>query len=82
MQQQGHSNTDQQQEAETPAALHDPACLAATFSWLDDEQSLLQCAAVCQLWHSVLDADDIWRRVYLRSLPEPSELERVGRWVY
>jgi hypothetical protein len=79
-QHQGHS-TPEQQDPETPAALQNTACLAATFSWLDDEQSLLQCAAVCQLWHSVLDADDIWRRVYLRSLPEPSELERVGRCV-
>jgi hypothetical protein len=48
---------------------------------LESEQSLLQCSAVCRLWQSVLEADDIWRRVYLRHLPEPLPHERVSRWV-
>lgn len=77
-----HQKQQQQQpDTEPPAALQNAACLAATFSWLDTEQSLLQCSAVCRLWHSVLEADDIWSRVYLRSLPEPLPFERVGRWV-
>jgi hypothetical protein len=75
-----HDQQEQEQQ-ETPAALHNTACLAATFSWLDSEQSLLQCSAVCRLWQSVLEADDIWRRVYLRHLPEPLPHERVSRWV-
>lgn len=75
-----HDQHEQEQQ-ETPAALHNTACLAATFSLLESEQSLLQCSAVCRLWQSVLEADDIWRRVYLRHLPEPLLHERVSRWV-
>jgi hypothetical protein len=67
------------QDQEPPAALQNTACLAATFSCLEDEQSLVQCSAVCQLWNSVLQSDDIWRRVYLHSLPEPLPFERVSR---
>lgn len=69
----------QQQLEETPAALQNTACLAATFSWLDDERSLLLCSAVCQLWASVLQGEDIWRQVYLRHLPAPLPHERVSR---
>lgn len=80
---QHQQHADQQEQADlqqgTPAALQNTACLAATFAWLDNEQSLVQCSAVCQLWHSVLQAEDIWRRVYLRSLPEPATHEWVGR---
>lgn len=72
-------HADEDHEQETPAALQNTACLAATFSWLDTEESLLRCSAVCKLWQSVLGADDIWRRVYLRGLPEPLPFERVGR---
>lgn len=63
----------------TPEALSNTACLAATFSWLDDEASLVTAAAVCQLWASVLESDAIWGRVYLRCLPPPAPHERVGR---
>lgn len=69
----------QQQLEETPAALQNTACLAATFSWLDDERSLLRCSAVCQLWASVLQGQDIWRQVYLRHLPPPLPHERASR---
>lgn len=72
-------HADEDHEQETPAALQNTACLAATFTWLDTEESLLRCSAVCKLWQSVLGADDIWRRVYLRGLPKPLPFERVGR---
>jgi hypothetical protein len=75
---QQHEQADAQDQ-EPPAALQNTACLAATFSCLEDEQSLVQCSAVCQLWNSVLQSDDIWRRVYLHSLPEPLPFERVRR---
>jgi hypothetical protein len=79
-QQQGQQQDPQDpQDQEPPAALQNTACLAATFSCLEDEQSLVQCSAVCQLWNSVLQSDDTWRRVYLRSLPEPLPFERVSR---
>ncbi|KAF8055393.1 hypothetical protein HT031_006760 [Scenedesmus sp. PABB004] len=64
----------------TPAALHNPACLAAIFASYDEEADLARAGAVCRLWRGVLEADDVWRAVYRRRLPPPQPHEAVGSY--
>lgn len=56
------------------------ALLSRIFTLVDSLETLVCCASVCKLWHSVaVGADDIWKNVYLAQLPEPQDYEYTGR---